>query len=274
VSSTSFPASVDSASDLKEPECEQSPSAKSSPTAAPCFASIGLTCPSSRMCVTCTPTTQAQLTLFAGATHASHSVLPGSAEARQMTVTSGLSIAGLSKNSGPLGYLERTLLGTSLWGSTRCYLTWKRSVTKAGRLLFRLVPSMLRTGGTASGLLPTPAASDYKSESMSPALVAKRQAASSRGVRLTEYLHRQMLPTPNAGNDHWGGRLDEWGGSTNPFRGTELGKLRVNPSWSEEIMGFPIGWTDCEPLETLSSHTSPKQSAAPSSRRKAGQPSD
>jgi hypothetical protein len=83
---------------------------------------------------------------------------------------------------------------------------------------------------------------------MTPGLVSKRQAASSRGVRLFEYLHRRALPTPNAGNDHWGGRLDEWGGSTNPFRGTEIGHLPLNPCWVEELMGFPLGWTDCEHL--------------------------
>jgi hypothetical protein len=106
------------------------------------------------------------------------------------------------------------------------------------------------TSGTAPGSMPTPTATDWKSESMSRALVSKRQAASTRGVRLSEFLHRKMLPTPNAGNDHWGGRLDEWGGSTNPFRNTEIGRLRLNPCWTEELMGFPPGWTDCEPSET------------------------
>lgn len=89
---------------------------------------------------------------------------------------------------------------------------------------------------------------------MSPALVQGRAEASKRGVRLTEWLHRllngRMIPTPNAGNDHWGGRLDELGGSTNPFRGTELGRLRINPCWYEELMGWPIDWTALQPLET------------------------
>src|SRR4029450_12556181 len=40
--------------------------------------------------------------------------------------------------------------------STTCYLTWKRSATPAGRLLFRLVPSTPRTGATGFGLWPTP----------------------------------------------------------------------------------------------------------------------
>lgn len=48
------------------------------------------------------------------------------------------------------------------------------------------------------------------------------------------------------GNDHWGARLDEWGGSSNPFRGTELGQLRLNPCWVEELMGYPIDWTELE----------------------------
>ena len=41
-------------------------------------------------------------------------------------------------------------------GSTECALTWKDSVTPAGRKLSRLVPSARPTGGTASGLWPTP----------------------------------------------------------------------------------------------------------------------
>lgn len=182
-------------------------------------------------------------------TPASHSVLPGSAEAREMTAISGRNLLGLYGSSGRVGPLARTLLGTSRWGSTRCFLTWKDSATPQKRLLFRLVPSMPLTGGTECGLLPTPGATDHKSESMSPGLVVKRMA-STRGVRLTEYLHRQLLPTPNAGNDHWGGRLDELGGSGNVFSGTEIGRARINPRWMERMMGYPPGWTDCEPSET------------------------
>ncbi len=98
-----------------------------------------------------------QLTLFPADSldPASRSVLPGSAEARMMTVTSGLRCLELSRNSGPLGSLVKMLLGSSTWHSTRCYLTWKPSATPAGRLLFRLVPSTPRTGGTDARLWPT-----------------------------------------------------------------------------------------------------------------------
>lgn len=91
-----------------------------------------------------------QLTLFQGDSPASRLVLPGSAEARRMTVTSGLKCLELSRNSGPLGSLVRTLLGSSIWRSTRCTLTWKTKATPSRRLLFRLVPSTPRTGGTGA----------------------------------------------------------------------------------------------------------------------------
>ena len=130
-----------------------------------------------------------------------------------------------------------------------CSVTWPRSGMTAGGLCWELPMLALRTSGTASGSWPAPTATDYKSESMSFSLVAKRQSESSRVVvRLTEFLQRRIMPTPTAGNNHSGGRLDEWGGSTNPFRGTEIGRLRVNPFWVETLMGWPTGSTDLKPL--------------------------
>lgn len=93
-----------------------------------------------------------QLTLFQEGFPASRSALPGSEEARRMTVTSGLKCLELYQNSGPLGSLVRMLLGSSIWRSTKCTLTWKTKVTPSKRLLFRLVPSMPRTGGTDARL--------------------------------------------------------------------------------------------------------------------------
>ncbi len=103
-----------------------------------------------------------QLSLFPGDSPAGHSVWPGSVEARMMTVISGQKCLELSMSSGPLGLLEKTLLESSTWRSTRCYLTWKTRDTKQGRLLFRLAVSMPRTGGTDAPSWPTPTASDWK----------------------------------------------------------------------------------------------------------------
>ena len=75
-----------------------------------------------------------QLTLFPADSPASRSAAPGSAEARKTTVTSGLKCFELSRNCGPLGLLEKMLLGSSNWASTRRFLTWKASATPQGRL--------------------------------------------------------------------------------------------------------------------------------------------
>jgi hypothetical protein len=53
----------------------------------------------------------------------------------------------------------------------------------------------------------------------------------------------QSWPTPNAVMGHNSGRLDELGGSGNPFRGTEMGRQRLNPAFVEALMGLPPGWS-------------------------------
>jgi hypothetical protein len=58
---------------------------------------------------------------------ASHSALPGSDEARRMTVISGRRCCVLLRKQDPLGCLARTFLESSRWNSTTCFLTWKDS---------------------------------------------------------------------------------------------------------------------------------------------------
>lgn len=87
---------------------------------------------------------------------ASHSALPGSAGARMMTVTSGQKCSELFTNCGPLGSLVKMCLESSIWHSTRCFLTWKRKVTKSNVSLFQLAVSMPRTNGNDVPLWPTP----------------------------------------------------------------------------------------------------------------------
>lgn len=154
---------------------------------------------------------------------ANHSPWPGSSEARLMTVTSGLKLFGSSRTSNLLGSLVKTCLALPSWASTKCHLIWKVSVTPSNRLIFRLAPSMPRTDGQGSGFLPTPSG------------------------------------TSSHGKNHVVGRLDEWGGSSNPFRGTDLGKMRL-PTLEEWMMGYPEGWSRIEPMpsETPSSPRSQK----------------
>jgi len=73
-----------------------------------------------------------------------------------MTVTSGRKCSELYGNSGPLGCLVKMCLESSIWHSTRCFLTWKTKDTPDRRLLFRLAASMPRTKETESQFWPTP----------------------------------------------------------------------------------------------------------------------
>jgi len=50
-------------------------------------------------------------------------------------------------------------------------------------------------------------------------------------------------PTPTAPTKRQGGVVNDWGGSGNPYRGTEMGKAKLNPNFVDWMMGWPVGWT-------------------------------
>lgn len=92
------------------------------------------------------------------------------------------------------------MLESSIWRSTRCFLTWKVSATPHKRLLFRLVPRTLRTDETeyvswagqeerAIYFIPTP-----RAENIPTSEKAKAESKSSPG--LTDYVN--LFPTPTA----------------------------------------------------------------------------
>lgn len=260
-----------------------------------------------------------QLTLFLEDSPASRLALPGSEEARKMTVTSGRKCYALYRKSGPLGLLVRMLLESSIWRSTRCWLTWKASATPAKRLLFRLVPSMPRIDATEWQLLPTPTATladhggpnqrdssgrpglqmaammfptptrfdaecgdlkgkEYNGQNrhamkliQAAKLWPKLTARDCKGANSTEHLaalnhvgqlanYAKLIPTVTTGAGMCGGsanyqRLKEMEDAgaitTEERRSMAAGNGgQLNPTWVEWLMGFPIGWTDLEGLET------------------------
>ena len=211
---------------------------------------------------------------------ASHSVQPGSEEARRMTVTSGRKCLELYRRSDPVGLLVRMLLESSHWRSTRCYLTWKASATPAKRLLFRLVPSMPRTEGTGVQYWPTPTARDCKGSNSVEHLTRegrrnhtdqlanavqlwptptqmdahgleynlRKDATATRSILLSQKV--AMFPTPTT-RDYKSPDLNP--DSKRFQQKTELNSVcggQLNPMWVEWLMGFPIGWTDLNASET------------------------
>ncbi len=105
-----------------------------------------------------------QSTFLLEGSPASPSLLPGSEAARQTTASSGRRCLESYRYSNRHGYSLRTLvaslLSTTDWSSSVCYLTWREKATKSSRLLFQLAPSTPRTGAIGCGLWPTPQAAD------------------------------------------------------------------------------------------------------------------
>ena len=184
--------------------------------------------------------------------------------ALRMNATCGRKCAALLPNCGPVGCLGKMLLASSIWGSTKRFLTWQKRDTLFSHSYFRLAASA--HGMSASELLssrlmfPTPLASDkntcrdaanldvYLSDngifrkknkdgsiwslSLSAAVYYLTPAA-SEGYRSTlkPEAFRDKSPMTNLSAQiiHQEKPLSE--------------KAALNPDWVEWLMGFPQGWT-------------------------------
>lgn len=171
-------------------------------------------------------------TLFPEDSLANLLVLPGSDEARRMTVSSGLRCCEWFPKQNPLLFLVKMLLGSSIWASNNAYMTWEPLVTKGQHLYFRLVQLEPRISDTGvSSWLPTPIAqmmlSTWKTAEYLAAGMTTRDSGASIGVSLAWLLAK------------WHIQL-----------GNQRGNLVPDPCLCETMMGFPIGWTDLEPSGT------------------------
>ena len=154
--------------------------------------------------------------------------------------------------------------------------TWQMQGTMRNGILFQRKTLVPLTGDDGLGYLPTPMSQDWKggrsrqfqlsdyarkwptpraSEYKSPGMSIARREKGMAPEHLTEAVKMCPTPsekcwTPTACQGKNRGRLDEWGGKGNRFRGTEEGRGQLNPTWVEWLMGWPLGWTDLKPLET------------------------
>lgn len=265
---TSLAVSADSVSGSSEPACELLPSASETSSVEPSSESTG---PTSHASMTFTPLMQSdwigldELISSAAASPASPSPSLETRKRTRTTATSGRKCAESLHSQDPLGSLAKTLLASSRWRSTTCSLTWKVSATPRGRLLFRLVPSMHPTEGTAFGsLLPTPSASSYGTN---------QGGAAGRVGKIRpslETMARQGLwPTPMARDYKGQGMSVARRLTRNPDNLSSAvmatdGSGTLNPTWVEWLMGFPLEHTALELSATPSSHRSRKSSGGQS----------
>ena len=178
----------------------------------------------------------------------------------------------------------RTAQPSLLGDSEECSVTWPRSGMTADGQCWELPMLGRRTSGTDSGLWPrwlfptptcNPEAPNHGSNSKgphnlkdvalrgwSPGQMWPTPVASDTSSRTKPYAQggtplslAVKWPTPTAVTSSGGAAMCKWGGSGSRemlkkiVTPTELNGA-LNPTWVEWLMGWPLGWTDLEPLAT------------------------
>jgi hypothetical protein len=167
-----------------------------------------------------------------------------------MTAISGRKYLPLLKQNSLAGAFSRMFLDTSVWASTKCYLTWKAKVTTSNRLLFQLAPSMPRTDETGFGsLLHTPTASSGEPPKNTEnwtwtGLYWVNDKGQKKQTRLKDQV--RMWPTPTARDYKDNGQSPAELARNSVTLATHAGGT-LNPAWVEHyLMGYPRGWTNLE----------------------------
>ena len=157
---------------------------------------------------------------------------PDGERASRIPATCGRKCAGSLPNCGPIGCLGKMLLASSIWASTKRFLTWQKRDTLFSHSYFRLAVSA--RGMSASELLssrlmfPTPLASDS----------ATNRDAQNLDVFLSE---GGIFRKRNRSGAIWSLSLSAAVYYLTPNASPDAA---LNPDWVEWLMGFPLGWTD------------------------------
>ena len=175
------------------------------------------------------------LTLYRAAFHAKTYQQPD--EGQESTVSDP--VCG-EKWHGLLAKYDRD---SCLWKTVQCSLledsgefseTWPRSGTMRSGAVYQRTNVGRLTKEIESGfLLATPTATANQT---APSMM--------KHLGCREY----MVPTPTKHNSKEGAYPAEYTRNT-PTLATHAGG-KINPGWSEWLMGWPINWTDLSPLET------------------------
>lgn len=220
---------------------------------------------------------------------------------RKMTATSGQKCLEQLGKLPRVGSWAKTfaalLVGTEGWFSTKCRLIWRLRGTRSSRLYFQLVPSVLPTAGTGSGLLHTPRkihatmshemadtghkryrVADLMNTSLLPTPTKVQrdhpervEALKASGAKTNSILDAVnfygMLPTPTASSDAKGGctrasakrQNDALAHAVHGQIGEPGKTSQLNPLFVEEMMGFPENWTLSPFLSGGSSQSGPTE---------------
>lgn len=202
----------------------------------------------------------------------SPSVWLESKKGKTTTVTYGLRCSELSENLRRVALSVRTYLESSALPPGKWSRIWsKRAITLSCSIL-KLRLSALSIEENVSHLWRTTGASDSEGRGEYATYEAYKKGRLDKGKQLSlsnQVKFHQLWPTPRscewkgaAANRHPGGpnyrhQLCE------AVEATHSGIIgRLNPTWVEWLMGFPIGWTDLSASETPSCHSNSTQSSS------------
>ena len=189
----------------------------------------------------------------------------GNKKGLKIPATCGLKCAASLQSPSPAGCLAKMLLGSSIWGSTKRFLTWQKRDTLFSHSYFRLAASA--HGMSASELLssrlmfPTPLASDkntcrdaanldvYLSDNGIFRKVNKSGAIWSLSLSAAVFyltpvasdgFRSTLKPSAFDPAKKDGNLSAQIISQERPVSETSA----LNPDWVEWLMGFPPKWTD------------------------------
>ena len=154
------------------------------------------------------------------------------------------------------GSLARFDLASSSWKTAQPSLlgdleeslvTWPRSGMTAGGLCWELVTLERRTGAKGSGLWPTPTVCGNNN---------RKGISPKAGDGLATAVKRFATPLAR---DWRSGKASQATHEKNSRPLSEQVGGSLNPTWVEWLMGWPLGWTDLKPLETVKFPYAPQQ---------------
>lgn len=298
MSSTFFPGLAASASGLNEPECEPSHSARSIPIAKKSSPSTGLSLKSTVTLPNAGLSEEKPMSSLPGfharTFHTLEKVPALPEPVRDSTGTSFEPFAWYDQDSRCWRTFQRCLVE----GWTRFSGTWPRSGMTRNGIAFQRPPLVPLTEETASGLLPTPEASNTKAVALRSAgrspknFLAPIPTPTAKDTTLTQNLdeiqaRREKQKAKKINGNGFGMQLGEWVRRwptpvARDYKGQGMSVARreagrppdnlcsavqvtdgsgsLNPPWVEWLMGFPLGWTDLGRSATRSSRRSRKSS--------------
>ena len=114
--------------------------------------------------------------------------------------------------------------------------------------------------GLSEQMWPTPCATDHKGSGKTGTLRDRLDYAAERGATKTK---TYTWPTPRTkGMCGGSGAWAQLKANTTIEEARSMGAGnggKLNPTWVEWLMGWPLGWTDLKPLVTDKSHFAPQQ---------------